>query len=70
MSSENAPWYRRVYDALFDFFIGDDWVLAVGTIVVLGLTALLSKVVASWWVMIACIPVVLWYSLRRAIRSS
>jgi hypothetical protein len=70
MSEKKSFWLKNVYDALFEFFIGDDWVLALGAVMVLGLTALVSNVLVSWWVVLLGVPLVLWYSLRRATRSS
>lgn len=70
MSEKKSFWLKKVYDALFEFFIGDDWVLALGAVMVLGLTALVSTVIVSWWVILLGVPLVLWYSLRRATRSS
>ena len=57
----------RVYDEVFDFLIGDDWVLAVGTVVTLGIAALVSLVMASWWVIVLGVPLTLFYSLSRAL---
>ena len=61
-------WIVRVYDAVFDFLIGDDWVLAVGTVVTLGIAALVSLVMASWWVIVLGVPLTLVYSLSRALQ--
>jgi hypothetical protein len=54
--------------ALFwwDFVVGDDWRVAAGIAVALGLTALLATTsVPAWWVLPAAVAVVLWVSLRR-----
>jgi hypothetical protein len=44
-------WTRKAALEIYDFVVGDDWLLAVGVIVGLGLTALLAKAtsVAAWW---------------------
>jgi hypothetical protein len=54
--------------ALFwwDFVVGDDWRVAVGIALALGLTALLATTWASAWVVLPlAVAVVLWLSLRR-----
>jgi hypothetical protein len=45
-------WIRSFAFFWYDFVVGDDWLLAVGVIVGLGLTALLAHAtsVAAWWV--------------------
>ena len=64
--TQQRPWIVRAYDAVFVFLIGDDWVLAVGTVVTLGIAALVSLVMASWWVIVLGVPLTLFYSLSRA----
>jgi hypothetical protein len=55
----------------WDFVIGDDWLVAVLVAVAIGATALLAAAnVAAWWLLPLAVPVVLWLSLRRAIRSA
>ena len=55
----------------WDFVVGDDWVVAAGVAVGLGLTALLAhRDIAAWWVLPATVVLVLVVSLRRATRSS
>jgi hypothetical protein len=48
----------------WDFVVGDDWVLAVGVVAGLALTALLG----AWWVLPPFVAVTLGWSLRRAAR--
>jgi hypothetical protein len=45
-------WIRSFAFFWYDFVVGDDWLLAVGVVVALGLTALLAHAtsVAAWWV--------------------
>jgi hypothetical protein len=53
----------------WDFIVGDDWRVAAGVAVGLGLTSLLThKDVNAWWLLPVVIVVVLGESLRRAIR--
>ena len=55
----------------WDFVIGDDWLVAVLVAVAIGATAILAAAsIAAWWLLPLAVPVVLWLSLRRAIRSA
>jgi hypothetical protein len=55
----------------WEFVIGDDWLVAVLVAVAIGATAALAAAsVASWWLLPLAVPLVLWLSLRRAIRSA
>jgi hypothetical protein len=54
--------------ALFwwDFIVGDDWRVAVGIALALGLTATLATTWSSAWIVLpVAVAVVLWLSLRR-----
>ncbi len=54
-----------------EFVVGDDWRLALGVAVVLGLTAILAALgLAAWWVAPLLVPLFLLGSLRRALRQS
>ncbi len=53
----------------WDFVVGDDWLVAAGIVVALGVTALLAHHdVSAWWVMPVAVVGLLVLSLRRAIR--
>jgi uncharacterized membrane protein len=55
----------------WDFVVGDDWRVAALVAVAIGATAALAHSgVNAWWLMPVAVPVVLWLSLRRAIRSA
>lgn len=55
----------------WEFVIGDDWLVAVLVAAAIGATAVLATAsVAAWWLLPLAVPVVLWLSLRRAIRSA
>ena len=55
----------------WDFVVGDDWRVAALVAVAIGATAALeASGVAAWWLMPLAVPLVLWLSLRRAIRSA
>jgi len=55
----------------WDFVIGDDWLVAVLVTAAIGATAVLAAAsIAAWWLLPVAVPLVLWLSLRRAIRSA
>ena len=55
----------------WNFVIGDDWVVAALVAAAIGATAILAAAeVAAWWLLPLAVPLVLWVSLRRAIRSA
>jgi hypothetical protein len=55
----------------WDFVVGDDWLVAVLVAVAIGATAALAAAsVTAWWLLPLAVLVVLWISLRRAIRST
>jgi hypothetical protein len=62
----------RAFGAFWwDFIVGDDWLVAAGVAVGLGLTALLAHhEIAAWWVLPVAVTLVLVGSLRRATRES
>jgi hypothetical protein len=50
----------------WDFMVGDDWRVAVGIALALGLTAALATTSApAWLVLPLAVAAVLWMSLRR-----
>ena len=54
----------------WDFVVGDDWLAAVLVALAIGATAAVAHDgVTAWWLMPVAAPLVLWLSLRRAIRS-
>jgi hypothetical protein len=57
---------RRFGRFWWDFIVGDDWRVAVGIALALGLTAVLATAWATAWiVMPLAVAAVLWMSLRR-----
>ena len=55
----------------WDFVVGDDWLVAAGIVLALGLTALLAhRDATAWWVMPVAALVLLGVSLWRATRTS
>ncbi len=56
---------------IYDFVIGDDWLVAAGVVVGLALTYALSRGgVTAWWLLPVLLAVLLPVSLRRAVRGS
>ncbi len=55
---------------VWDFVVGDDWRLAIGVVIALGLTAIVAGAggVSAWWVAPVCVAVLLLVSLWRAAR--
>jgi len=63
-------WLQRFVRFWWDFVVGDDWRVAAGIVLALGLTALLATTdVPAWWFMPLAVAAVLGLSLVRAARS-
>jgi len=61
---------KRFASFWWDFLVGDDWRVAAGIVIGLGLTALLAaSSVPAWWLLPLAVAAVLWVSLRRAVKS-
>jgi hypothetical protein len=61
---------RSLASFLRDFFVGDDWVAAVGVVIALAFTALLTTTsVAAWWIMPVGALALLCLSVWRAVRA-
>ena len=57
---------KRFLHFWYDFIVGDDWKIAVGVIVGLGLTwALVQGDINAWWLMPLAVAIVLGISLWR-----
>ena len=55
----------------WNFIVGDDWRVAAGVAVALGVTSLLThESVNAWWLLPASVALLLAASLRRAVRRS
>ncbi len=57
---------------IYDFVIGDDWLVAAGVAVALIATYALSHAarISAWWLVPVAIVLLLPLSLRRAVRKS
>jgi hypothetical protein len=52
---------------IWDFIVGDDWRIAVGVVVALGITALIAGTsVAAWWILPIAVAGLLGFSVWRA----
>jgi hypothetical protein len=62
--------YLRAFGRFWwNFIVGDDWLVAAGVAVALGLTSLLThEGVNAWWLLPIGVVLVLTASLRRAVR--
>jgi len=66
-----VPYVIRFFQFWYDFVVGDDWSVAAGVLAALVVTFVLARHgVAAWWLLPACVIVVLFTSLRRSIRRS
>jgi hypothetical protein len=55
----------------YDFIVGDDWVIAVGIVAAIALTALIvDQGLEAWWVMPLAVIALLAGSLWRALRKA
>jgi hypothetical protein len=55
---------------LWEFVIGDDWRIAAGVVVALGVTALVAETtVAAWWILPVAVALLLVGSVWRAART-
>jgi membrane protein implicated in regulation of membrane protease activity len=55
----------------YDFIVGDDWLIAVGVVAAIALTALIAHHgLEAWWVMPLAVVALLASSLRRALRRA
>ncbi len=64
-------WLRRFGRFWWDFVIGDDWLVAVLLAAAIGATAVIAAAgIPAWWLLPLAVLLVLWLSLRRAIRSA
>jgi hypothetical protein len=53
----------------YEFVVGDDWLVAAGLVVALGLTALIAhRDVSTWWLMPIAVVALLVTSVWRATR--
>ena len=64
-------WLVGVARFWWDFVVGDDWRVALLVALAIGATAVLAHEthLTVWWLMPVAALLVLWLSLRRAIRS-
>jgi hypothetical protein len=55
----------------YDFVVGDDWRIAVGVLIALGVTALVAdRGVPTWWLLPSAVAAILAVSVWRVARRS
>ena len=54
---------------VWEFVVGDDWTIALGVVIALGLTAILAEVGLAWLVMPLAVAGLLTLSVWRGARS-
>jgi hypothetical protein len=52
----------------YDFFVGDDWRIAVGVVLAVAATAVVHSMIPAWWLLPLTVAVLLPFSLWRATR--
>lgn len=61
---------RALARFVWDFVVGDDWRIALGVVIALGITALVTDTsVSAWWILPVAVACVLGLSVWRAARS-
>ncbi|HET8976902.1 MAG TPA: hypothetical protein VFN87_02020 [Solirubrobacteraceae bacterium] len=56
---------------IWDFVVGDDWRIAVGVVIALGVTAVVAGgTVAAWWILPVAVAGLLGFSVWRASGTS
>jgi hypothetical protein len=57
----------RIGAAVWEFVVGDDWRVALGVVVTLGMTAVVAALdLPAWWIAPIAILAILHRSIRRA----
>lgn len=61
---------RALLQFVWDFVVGDDWRIAAGVAVAIGVTAVVAGTsVAAWWILPAAAATLLAFSVWRAARA-
>ena len=62
---------RDVALGLWEFVVGDDWRVALGIVLMLGATAVLTAAgLPAWWLSPAATLLILWRAVKRAQRHA
>jgi hypothetical protein len=62
---------RRLVRGILEFVVGDDWLIGVGVVISLALTAVVADLgLPAWWVMPPATLLLLTLTLRRAVREA
>jgi len=60
---------RAFFAFWYDFFVGDDWRVALGVVAAVAATAAIHAVLPAWWLLPLAVAVLLPVTLWRAIRG-
>ncbi|ONH27806.1 hypothetical protein [Pseudofrankia asymbiotica] len=52
----------------YDFFVGDDWRVAIGVVLAVATTAAIHTAIPAWWLLPLTVAVLLPFTVWRAIR--
>jgi len=62
---------RGLGEFIWEFVVGDDWLVAAGVVIAIGVTALVATTkVAAWWILPVAVALLLALTLWRASRTS
>jgi hypothetical protein len=65
-----TAWLKGFAKFWYDFFVGDDWTVAVGVVLALAVTYLVSRTtLPAWWITPAAVLILLAVSVGRKSRS-
>jgi hypothetical protein len=61
-------WIRTFFRFWYDFIVGDDWRIALGVVIAIAVTMVLSHTTdaPTWWIIVAAVAGLLALSIRRA----
>jgi hypothetical protein len=60
---------RAALVGIWDFLVGDDWRIAAGAVVILGVVAIVAALgLAAWWIAPPGVLGLLWLSVGRGLR--
>ena len=62
---------RRLARGILEFVVGEDWLIGLGVVISLALTAVVADLgLPAWWVMPPAVLLLLTLTVRRAVREA
>ena len=62
---------RRLARGILEFVVGEDWLIGLGVVISLALTAVVADLgLPAWWVMPSAVLLLLTLTVRRAVREA